>query len=128
MLTKTKIAFSAAILLAAASTTFADSLRNPLLPQFVNEVPENKIGDRYPFLEQSIIPAAHMRVTSRVMGSDTHIKLMQFTNETPENKIGDRYPFLEQIQKPARVAVTHQAKRVTAFENRLFSRTTQNLF
>lgn len=41
MLTKTKIALSALLVVGFASAAFA------------NEVPENKIGDRYPLLEQA---------------------------------------------------------------------------
>ena len=58
------------------------------------EDPENKIGDRYPFLEQQYQPVASKAV--RVMSAPKAPKLNQYINEDVEEKIGDRYPFLEQ--------------------------------
>ena len=58
------------------------------------EDPENKIGDRYPFLEQQYQPVASKAV--RVMSAPKAPKLDQYINEDVENKIGDRYPLLEQ--------------------------------
>ena len=60
------------------------------------EAPENKIGDRYPFLEQAYQPTSGSNAArSYVMPRQT-TNLAQYANEVPENKIGDRYPFLEQ--------------------------------
>ena len=57
------------------------------------EDPENKIGDRYPFLEQRYQPVATSSAAAKRM---TVSQVDRHASEDPENKIGDRYPFLEQ--------------------------------
>ena len=84
----TKRTVTLAALLIAGATTAAVAYEDP----------ENKIGDRYPFLEQRYTPVATSNVaTSRMAVSqfDRH------ASEDPENKIGDRYPSLEQTYAPA---------------------------
>ena len=61
---------------------------------FGYEDPENKIGDRYPFLEQQYQPTASKAVSA--MQAPKAPKLEQYMNEDVENKIADRYPLLEQ--------------------------------
>src|SRR5215510_10900641 len=81
MFTKAKITLSTLILFGLTSAAMA------------YEAPENKIGDRYPSLEQRYTPVApsHTMVTrtAPVTGSSQ-------SSEDVEEKIGDRYPFLEQ--------------------------------
>ena len=127
MLTKSKIALSAVIVLAAASTAFAGSQRTAYLPQFSNESPENKISDRYPGLEQTM-PVARTHVASRATWSGTFSNLPQFSYETPENKISDRYLSLEQTTPVVKKVVANgrNLKRVSALENMLFARASQN--
>jgi hypothetical protein len=61
------------------------------------EDPENKIGDRYPSLEQRYTPVAPSSVATKRM---TVSKFDSHASEDPENKIGDRYPMLEQTYAP----------------------------
>ncbi|HTS41149.1 MAG TPA: hypothetical protein VMH84_11495 [Xanthobacteraceae bacterium] len=126
MLTKSKIALSAVIVLAAASAAFAGSQRTAYLPQFSNESPENKISDRYPGLEQTM-PVARTHVASRAIWSGIS-NLPQFSYETPENKISDRYLNLEQTKPVSKKVVANgrNLKRVSALENMLFARASQN--
>ncbi len=85
----TKSVLTLAALLLAGVTTAA----------FADEVQENKIGDRYPFLEQQYQPTSAK--AARSVPAPKTMKLDHYMNEDVENKIGDRYPFLEQ---PIRVA------------------------
>jgi hypothetical protein len=81
MFTKATITLSALILFGVTATAVA------------YEDPENKIGDRYPTLEQRYTPVAPgYGAANRTQTSifDRHM------SEDSENKIGDRYPFLEQ--------------------------------
>ena len=80
----TKRAITLAALLIAGATSAA----------FAYEDPENKIGDRYPSLEQQYQPVASKAV--RAMPAPKAPKLDQYINEDVENKIADRYPLLEQ--------------------------------
>jgi hypothetical protein len=75
---KTMIALSALALLGTTSAAFAI------------EDPENRLGDRYPFLEQS---AAAKVVAVRANAG----RLVSV--EDPENQIGDRYPHLTMSAK-----------------------------
>ena len=95
VLNKTIIALTAATVLASASAALA------------SEEPENKIGDRYPFLEQVYRANSPSRATSERMSAPRSLKPVwafrlnqfssanQYINDAPENKIGDRYPLLE---------------------------------
>jgi len=95
MWNKTLLALAAVSVVGCASTAFAED-------------PDNKIGDKYPLLEQRYAPVPTTRAVR------TTQKLRQVPNSyTPANdvaddKIGDRYPFLETraaTQKtPARTA------------------------
>ncbi|HYM35708.1 MAG TPA: hypothetical protein VET48_09955 [Steroidobacteraceae bacterium] len=99
MLNKTVIALTAATVLVSASAAFA------------YEDLENRIGDRYPFLEQTYAPiSAPKFVRANVTYRQTS-GLSQFSNEAPENKIGDRYPFLEQSYQPSKSAGRYLADR-----------------
>lgn len=80
----TKIVLSALLVVGFASNVLA------------NEAPENKIGDRYPFLEQTIQqPAGALAFASAAVRHSVK-RPAAAAKEVPENKIGDRYPFLEQ--------------------------------
>ena len=103
MFIKTKIAITTAILLTAASTTFASPRQNSSLPQFAYETPENRIGDNYPFLEQVQMPVTRVSAVRSNLRSQV---LPQFASETPENRIGDNYPFLEAYTRPIAAAPT----------------------
>lgn len=83
----TKKAITLAALLIAGATVSAAAYEDP----------ENKIGDRYPFLEQRYTPVATGNVAAKRM---TVSKFDRHASEDPENKIGDRYPFLEQTYAP----------------------------
>jgi len=95
VLNKTLIALTAAIAFGSVSASFAVD-------------PENKIGDRYPFLEMksSAAPARMAAVRNRTTIVDRTTESWRVADlylavaEVPENHIGDRYPFLEQINKP----------------------------
>ena len=88
MLNKTMIAITAGVILSSASAAFA------------YEDPENKIGDRYPFLEQRYTPVAATALRSTNLRVNQISNLAQYAYEAPENRIGDRYPFLEQRYTP----------------------------
>ena len=83
MLNKTKIGIAAAVILSSASAAFA------------YEDPENKIGDRYPRLEQKYQPISGNRSAARQVAPKLSPASVQYTFQAPENKIGDRYPLLE---------------------------------
>jgi hypothetical protein len=105
MLNKTMIAFSAAIVLSTAATAFA------------YEDPENKIGDRYPFLEQRYTPVAANTLRSRNQMTRQVSYSNQYAYEDPENKLGDRYPFLELVTQPIstnKFAGRYPAPRLTS--------------
>jgi len=82
MITKSIIALSALLVMSSASIAFTD------------EEPENKIGDRYPLLEQQYKPVVANK--TRVMSAPKAPKLDQFINEDVDSRIADRYPLLEQ--------------------------------
>lgn len=64
--------------------------------QYASEVPENKIGDRYPLLEQAVAPTARDRTAGQYLATRQSRRVSTiYLNEAPENKIGDRYPLLE---------------------------------
>ena len=105
MLNKTKIALTAATILVSASAAFA------------YEAPENKIGDRYPFLEQAYTSSGSVQKLVRANVTYRQASnLSQYSSEVPENKIGDRYPFLEQGYQASstRVAGRYLADRFMA--------------
>jgi hypothetical protein len=77
MFTKYTIALAALLLVGGSSLAGA------------YEDPENKIGDRYPMLEQGHRPVMS-NVTAYRSGAQTNQGV-----EDPEYKIGDRYPFLD---------------------------------
>ena len=81
MLNKTLIALSAAVVLGSVSASFG------------YEAPENKIGDRYPALEQTYKPTT----TARVGGTVMPRQQVQYGYQAPENMIGDRYPALTTV-------------------------------
>ena len=78
---KTLIALSAVAVLGAVSGAFA------------YEAPENKIGDRYPFLEQTYKPTT----ATRIAGGIALPQQAQYGYQAPENMIGDRYPSLATV-------------------------------
>lgn len=111
MLNKTIIALTAATVLASASAAFA------------YDAPENRIGDRYPLLEQGYQPNTSSRVTSARMSAprsaapvwafnlNQFSNSQQYVNDAPENKIGDRYPFLEPKIQSQRIRGNKTAMR-----------------
>ena len=89
MLNKTMITLTAAIVLGSVSAAFA------------YEDIENRLGDRYPFLEQVYQPIMASRLASRYVTPRQVATLDQYNYEAPENKIGDRYPLLEIAYQPS---------------------------
>src|SRR5262249_47364933 len=86
MLNKTIIALSAVALLGSATLAAA------------GDAPEDKLGDRYPFLEKTYAPAAN--VGARISGR-------QFTTVNqgaPEDNLGDRFAFLNGGYAPTATA------------------------
>ena len=83
MLYKTMIGITAGVILSSASAAFA------------YEDPENRIGDRYPRLEQKYQPISVSRSTARQVAPKLAPASVQYSSQAPENKIGDRYPLLE---------------------------------
>src|SRR4029077_12041556 len=76
------------------------------------EDPENKIGDRYPFLEQRYTPVAATMLRGTNLRVNRGSNFSQYAYEAPENQISDRYPFLEIGYAPVKantVAVRYQA-------------------
>ncbi len=105
MLNKTMIGITAAVILSSASAAFA------------YEDPENKIGDRYPFLEQRYTPVAATALRSTNLRVSRASNLGQYAYEAPEDKISDRYPLLEMGYAPVaanRVAVRYQSPRLAS--------------
>ena len=105
MLHKTMIGITAGVILTSASAALA------------YEDPENKIGDRYPFLEQRYTPVAATMLRGTNLRVSRASNLGQYANEAPENKISDRYPFLEIGYAPVAartVAVRYQAPRLAS--------------
>ena len=97
MLNKTLILLATASVLSCATAAFA-----------VDD-PENRIGDRYPFLEQAAAPVRANIIGNRNLIARQIARVDQFSNEDVENKIADRYPLLEQIASP--VAATKLGDR-----------------
>lgn len=81
---KTLIALSAAAIIGSFSAAFA------------YEDPENKIGDRYPLLEQTYAPTK----SAWVGGTTMPRQVVQYGNQAPENMIGDRYQGLATVYQP----------------------------
>ena len=106
MITKFTLALSALLVVSASASAFA------------YEAPENKIGDRYPALEQTYRPVATNVGSRHVMVSHA----AQLGYEAPEHKIGDRYPFLEQTIRVATVKATRSIKNYTMADKSLFDR------
>jgi len=105
MLYKTMMGITAAAILSSASAAVA------------YEAPENRDGDRYPFLEQRYAPVAATALRGTNLRVSRASNLGQYANEAPENMIGDRYPFLEIGYAPVTartVAVRYQAPRPTS--------------
>ena len=88
MLNKTMITLTAAIVLGSASAALA------------YEAPENRIGDRYQFLEQAYQPSSANGLAGRNVMPRQVANLDQYANEAPENPVIDRYPFLEPAVTP----------------------------
>src|ERR1700693_111288 len=86
MLNKTMIAITAAVIVSSSAA-------------FAYEDPENKIGDRYPFLEQRYTPIASHTIRARNQMTTQVSYSGQYADEVPENQIGDRYPFREPVTK-----------------------------
>jgi len=119
MLTKTKIALSTLLVVGFASAALAA------------ETPENKIGDRYPFLEQTYQQSAGTSAfaSAAVRHSVNGFASAALAGEVPEGRIGDRYPQLEQTYQQsagasafAYAAVRHSVNGFTAAEQALFAR------
>jgi hypothetical protein len=117
MLSKSIIALSAMLVVGAASSALAD------------EVPENRIADRYPFLEQMSRSASTTAAPMRHVMLPHAARLDLYTNEVPEHKIADRYPFLDQSVRIAAAAkaaprASRAATRFTFAEKANFDRQT----
>jgi len=98
MLNKSIIAFALVSTLAASSTALAEDYN-----------PENRIGDRYPFLERSYASkiSGHINTPQNIASRSSTVAINNY--EDPEDKIGDRYPLLEPRdynQPMARIMVT----------------------
>ena len=89
MLNKTIIAMTAALVLGSSSAAFS------------NDDPENRIGDRYPFLEKISTSVIATRPSGRIPTVRQVSNSVLSSTEDVENKIGDRYQSLEQIVIPA---------------------------
>lgn len=100
MLNKTIIGIVAGVIFGSASAAVA------------YEDPENRLSDRYPFLEQKYTPVAANTLRSTNLRVNQVSSLAQYAYEDSENKIGDRYTFLEQTYTP--VAATTVAMRYPA--------------
>ena len=109
----TKRTITLAALLIAGATTAA----------FAYEAPENKIGDRYPLLEQQYQPTSTNNV--RTMTAPKTQRLDQYINEDVENKIGDRYPLLEQPVRVSSVAQKGTAKTMRSVKSFTFAEKAQ---
>jgi hypothetical protein len=59
------------------------------------EDPENRLADRYPFLERTAGSVATKMTAHRAAMIRTASGQIQVAAEEPEHKLGDRYPFLE---------------------------------
>jgi hypothetical protein len=89
VLNRSVIALAAAVFLGSASAAFA------------YEDPENRIGDRYPFLEPTAAATALKIAQNRMVVRQTS-GAIQLAYEDPENQIGDRYPFLDPMTRASR--------------------------
>ena len=83
---------------------------------FAYEDPENKIGDRYPRLEQKYEPISGNRSAARQVTprQATPIQVTAFNRpvyDAPENKISDRYPLLE-LRTVSQIAPILRGQRV----------------
>ena len=87
MLNRTTIALTAAVALGFAAAAFA------------YEEPENRIGDRYPFLELAVGPVQANSIGNTNLMVRQFAGVDQFAYEEPENRIGDRYPRLEPMAR-----------------------------
>jgi hypothetical protein len=85
MLNKTLIALSAAAVIGSVSAAFA------------YEAPEHKIGDRYPFLEQTYKPTTATRF---VGGTVMPRPVVQYGYQAPEHMLGDRYQAFATVYQP----------------------------
>ena len=83
MFTKSIFAFAAALVVSSASAAVA------------YENPENKIGDRFQFLEQDYQPIQGSRNVGRFVMPRQLASSIKYTNEVHENQIGDRCPLLQ---------------------------------
>ena len=114
MLNKTLLAIAAVLALGAAS------------PSFGYEAPENKLGDRYPALEQTYRPIQVGKVANRQVQT-----VSLYANEVPEHMIGDRYAHLVATIKPVKSAVSVRTIRVakpfTVADKALFDRQTMRV-
>ena len=79
--TRTIVALAAVGFVSCASVAFAEDA-------------DNKIGDKYPLLEQRQAPIK-TNVTRRAPTTRQIPNSYTVTNDVSDNKIGDRYPFLE---------------------------------
>ena len=86
---KTLIALSAAAVLGSVSASFG------------YEAPENKIGDRYPALEQTYKPTTATRISG---GTVMPRQQVQLGYQAPENMLGDRYPAFATFYQPTAAA------------------------
>jgi hypothetical protein len=98
MTNKTLIALSAMALLGTVSAASA------------YEAPENKLGDRFPFLERTYAPVA-VKSTGIKMTTARRIA-SRSQDEVPEHKAGDRFAFLDAGYAPIASGASNRAVRV----------------
>ena len=115
MFNKTMIGITAGVILSSAAFAYEDI--------------ENRLGDRYPFLEQRYAPVAVNTFRSTNLRINQVSNFVQYASEDPENKIGDRYPFLEQRYTPAAAntfAVRYPAPRLASSFNQYANEAPEN--
>ena len=98
---RTIIVFAAVSIVSCATAAFA------------YEDPSNKIGDRYPFLEQRNEAVSTVRLASTTPMLRQVSNSYSYASEDADQKIGDRYPFLEPITRPV-AAVGFAGRYLTA--------------
>lgn len=101
---KTLIALSAAALISSVSASLA------------YEAPEDKLGDRFQFLEQTYKPTTARTFGGTVMPRAWHNQAT--AAGAPEDKLGDRFASLEQVYQPvaaSKVAVRNVMQRQVAY-------------
>lgn len=97
---KTLIALSAAAIIGSVSAAFA------------YEAPEHKLGDRYPFLEQTYKPTTETRF---VGGTVMPRSVAQYGYQAPEHMLGDRYQAFATVYQP--IAASKVSTRKVAYRD-----------